>query len=296
MAKNRDFSKILGRKKFLSKSFFVPSFSTLYCGSFEPSYFYVPLPIDAGSPNELAAPVAAAGAQSELESGARTKNRGASPKCGHKCSELVRCVGCKCFGASPMCGAQGIMKTTMNDYSRSENLDRNFPQGERGGRLTIFRRKLIKKSRAPCLQSGHSFGARQLSELVMRFGARQLSELRVVVRIFEPRKYVSVQASFSEVYLLFCCHLTHNFPLFEKTAMSLKRNFQWEKIFKIDIFVLKHVLDHSKSIPTKKIFSKNFRFFGHQFFEKTAMSQKKIFNGKNFQNRYFRLKTRFGLF
>ena len=59
--------------------------------------------------------------------------------------------------------------------------------------------------------------------------------------------------------------------------MSQKKNFQWEKIFKIDIFVLKHVLDHSKSIPTKKNFSKNFRFFGHQFFEKTAMSQKKNF-------------------
>ena len=40
--------------------------------------------------------------------------------------------------------------------------------------------------------------------------------------------------------------------------MSLKK-FQWGKIFKIDIFVLKHVLDHSKSIPTKKNFSKNFR-------------------------------------
>ena len=32
---------------------------------------------------------------------------------------------------------------------------------------------------------------------------------------------------------------------FEKTAMSLKKSFQWKKIFKIDIFVLKHVLDHS---------------------------------------------------
>ena len=78
--------------------------------------------------------------------------------------------------------------------------------------------------------------------------------------------------------------------------MSQKKNFQREKIFKIDIFVLKHVLDHSKSIPTKKIFSKNFRFFGHQFFEKTAMSQKKIFNGKNFQKRYFRFKKRFEQF
>ena len=59
--------------------------------------------------------------------------------------------------------------------------------------------------------------------------------------------------------------------------MSLKKIFQREKIFKIDIFVLKHVLDHSKSIPTKKNFSKNFRFFGHHFFEKMAKSQKKKF-------------------
>ena len=44
--------------------------------------------------------------------------------------------------------------------------------------------------------------------------------------------------------------------------MSLKKNFQWEKNFKIEIYVLKHVLDHSKSIPTIKFFSKIFRFFG----------------------------------
>ena len=69
-----------------------------------------------------------------------------------------------------------------------------------------------------------------------------------------------------------------NFIVFAKTAMSQKKFFQREKIFKIDIFVLNHVLNHSKSIPTKKNFSKIFRFFGHQFFEKkTAMSQKKCF-------------------
>ena len=38
----------------------------------------------------------------------------------------------------------------------------------------------------------------------------------------------------------------------------MKKNFMG-KSFQIDIFVLKHVLDHSKSIPTKKFFSKNFR-------------------------------------
>ena len=44
------------------------------------------------------------------------------------------------------------------------------------------------------------------------------------------------------------------------TDMSLKKNFQLEKNFKIEFFVLKHVLDLSKSIPTKKFFSKNLDF------------------------------------
>ena len=41
-------------------------------------------------------------------------------------------------------------------------------------------------------------------------------------------------------------------------------------------------MNYSESIPTKKFFSKNFRFFGQNFFEKMAKSQKKIFNGKKF--------------
>ena len=45
---------------------------------------------------------------------------------------------------------------------------------------------------------------------------------------------------------------------FRKMAMSQKKNFQWEKNFKIDIFVLEYVLNPSKSIPTKKVFSKIF--------------------------------------
>ena len=69
---------------------------------------------------------------------------------------------------------------------------------------------------------------------------------------------------------------------FSKKWLSQKKNFQWKKIFKIDIFVLKYVLNHSKSIPTKKMFSKNFRFFGQKFFEKMAKSQKKIFDRENF--------------
>ena len=64
----------MGRKKFFSKKIFVPFFSTFYCGSFEPSYSYVPLPYEACSPNELIAPPADSPAF--LESGARTNNDG----------------------------------------------------------------------------------------------------------------------------------------------------------------------------------------------------------------------------
>ena len=45
-------------------------------------------------------------------------------------------------------------------------------------------------------------------------------------------------------------------PIFRKNGYVKS---QWEKIFEIEIFVSKYVLDHSESIPTKKIFStKNF--------------------------------------
>ena len=74
MAKNRGFLKILGRKKFFLKKIFVPSFRTFYCGSFEPSYSYVPLTTSSCSPNELAAPPPAKTTPALLESGARTKN------------------------------------------------------------------------------------------------------------------------------------------------------------------------------------------------------------------------------
>ena len=46
----------------------------------------------------------------------------------------------------------------------------------------------------------------------------------------------------------------------KKWLCPREKFFQWEKIFKIDIFVLKYVLNHSKSIPTKKFFSKIFDF------------------------------------
>ena len=74
-------------------------------------------------------------------------------------------------------------------------------------------------------------------------------------------------------------------------SLRLNQNFKGKKIFKIDIFVLKHVLDHSKSIPTKKNFRNFFWLFGLKFFEKTAMSQKKIFQGeKIFKLEIFILK------
>ena len=79
--------------------------------------------------------------------------------------------------------------------------------------------------------------------------------------------------------------LGHQF--FEKTAMSQKKIFQWEKIFKIDIFVLKHVLNHSKSIPTKKNFRKFFDFLVYNFSKKRLCPRKKIFNGKKFSKSRF---------
>ena len=47
-------------------------------------------------------------------------------------------------------------------------------------------------------------------------------------------------------------------PIFSKNVPENK--FSMGKIFKLDIIVLKHVLDHSKSISTKTIFE-NFSIF-----------------------------------
>ena len=41
-------------------------------------------------------------------------------------------------------------------------------------------------------------------------------------------------------------------PIFRKNGYVKS---QWEKIFEFEIFVLKYVLDHSESIPTKKFLS-----------------------------------------
>ena len=115
-------------------------------------------------------------------------------------------------------------------------------------------------------------------------------DIFVSKHVLDHSKSISTENFFLKNFRFFC----HQF--FEKNGYVPEKKFQREEIFEIDIFVLKHVLNNSKSIPTKKFFLKNFRFFGHQFFEETAMSLKKILTGKNFQNRYFRSKTRFGPF
>ena len=76
-------------------------------------------------------------------------------------------------------------------------------------------------------------------------------------------------------------------PIFRNNGYVPEKNFQREKVFKIDIFVLNHVLNHSKSIPTKNIFSKKFRFFWSFF---AIFGPKKsifrIFSASNFEKFY----------
>ena len=69
MAKNRGFSKILDRKVYFSKKKFARSFRALYCGSFEPSYSYVALPVEACLPDEQSGPTPALAPYRLLESG-----------------------------------------------------------------------------------------------------------------------------------------------------------------------------------------------------------------------------------
>ena len=78
---------------------------------------------------------------------------------------------------------------------------------------------------------------------------------------------------FSFFYILFCCHLTHN-SHFSKKRLCPWIKFKCEKIFKIDIFIWKHVLDHSKSIPTKKILLKFFDFLVTNFSKNGYVPQK----------------------
>ena len=62
------------------------------------------------------------------------------------------------------------------------------------------------------------------------------------------------------------------------------------KFSKIDIFVLKHVLDHSKSIPKNKIFRKIFDFLVTNFSKKRLCPRKKIQREKIFKIDIFVLK------
>ena len=115
-------------------------------------------------------------------------------------------------------------------------------------------------------------------------------DIFVLKHVLDHSKSIPTKKNFSKNFRFFGHHF------FEKNGYVPEKNFQREKIFEIDIFVLRHVLDHSKSIPNKKFFSKIFRLFGPQFFEKTAMSQKKFFNGKKFSKSIFSFKTRLGPF
>ena len=83
-----------------------------------------------------------------------------------------------------------------------------------------------------------------------RFGARKYSSIRLKQK-WVHQSLIVIPKSSSEL----------DGSFFEKMAMSQRKIFSMGKIFKFDIFVLKYVLNHSKSISTKKIFSKNFRFF-----------------------------------
>ena len=83
---------------------------------------------------------------------------------------------------------------------------------------------------------------------------------------------------------------------FSDKRLCPRKEFTMEKIFKIDIFVSNMILTILNRFRPKK-FSKNFWFFGHQFFKKTAMSPKKNFQRENFfRYQFFRFKIRFETF
>ena len=80
-------------------------------------------------------------------------------------------------------------------------------------------------------------------------------DIFVLKHVLDHSKSIPTKKIFFEKFSIFWS------PIFRKNGYVPEKNFQREKIFKIDIFVLKHVLDHSKSIPTKKIFRKIFDFW-----------------------------------
>ena len=84
----------------------------------------------------------------------------------------------------------------------------------------------------------------------------------VLEHVLDHSKSIPTKKNFSKNFRFFV-------PNFSKKRLCPKKNFQREKIFKIDIFVLKYVFDHSKSIPTEKIFE-SFSIFWSPIFRKNG--------------------------
>ena len=63
-----------------------------------------------------------------------------------------------------------------------------------------------------------------------------------------------------DVYIV---HSNHHVKKLALLGLPKKKILQGKKFFEIDIFVLKHVLEHSKSILTEKNFENFFDSFGH---------------------------------
>ena len=109
-----------------------------------------------------------------------------------------------------------------------------------------------------------------------RFGARKYSSIRLKQKWVHQSLIVMPKSS-SEL----------DGSFFEKWLCPTEKIFQLEKIFKFNIFVLKYVLNHSKSIPTKKNFRKIFDFLVTNFSKKRLCPRKKNFNGKKFSKSIF---------
>ena len=90
-------------------------------------------------------------------------------------------------------------------------------------------------------------------------------------------------------------------PFCRKTTESHEKNFTRLKIFDFEIFILKYVLKHSESIPTKKNWRKFFDFdifsLFLPFWPKNVQCPHKInHTGKIFRFRDLRFKIRFKTF
>ena len=124
--------------------------------------------------------------------------------------------------------------------------------------------ELGERFRASLLWSQEErFGASLLWSQKERFGPSLFSELIkkeqlivifiLVLASFRSYGSISDPAKFRSQSMSYNLH-------FSKKRLCPRKNFQCGEIFKIDIFVLKYVLEHSKSIPTKSIFREIFDF------------------------------------